>query len=147
MIERAKNISLFLIAGLLMNLIIEWLKSNFISDYLSHNLITLLIALVAINTTTLSVVLSKVREISDKLGGKFERTAREMKTSIIEQVTLIIVAIIVQVINGSSLLTTRLPILSSISNVILLAVLFYAIYNLYDTANSIFVILKFENEK
>ena len=74
MIEHAKSISLFLVIGLLATLLAEWLQSDFISTFLSENLITLLIALVAINTTTLSVVLTKIREISDQLGGDFSRT-------------------------------------------------------------------------
>jgi hypothetical protein len=147
MIERAKTISLFLVIGFLANLLVSWLKSDFIYNFLSENLITLLIALVAINTTTLGVVLSKVREIADKTGGSFERTAKEMKLSIVEQVILIIVAIIVQVVGTSELLVSQMQLLVFISNMILIAILFYAIYILYDTANSIFVILQFENSK
>lgn len=146
MIEHAKNISLFLIIGLLITLIADWLQSNFVSKFLSENLITLLVALVAINTTTLSVVLTKIREISDKFGGDFSRTAKEMKLSITEQVILVILAVITQVIGTSSLINVNFPVVTFISEVILVSIFSYAIYILYDTANSVFVILQFENK-
>ena len=145
MIEHAKNISLFLVIGFVINFIAERLQSDFISTFLSENLITLLIALVAINTTTLSVVLTKIREISDQLGGDFTRTAKEMKTSIAEQVILVILASVTQMISTSSLIKASFPLITFISNVVLIAIFSYAIYILYDTANSVFVILQFEN--
>jgi len=147
MIEHAKNISLFLVIGFIVTLLSSWLESDFIANFLSQNLITLLIALVAINTTTLSVVLTKIREIADQLGGDFTRTAKEMKISIIEQVALIISAIIVQVVGTSSLISVRFPLLTFVSSVILVAIFSYALYILYDTANSVFVILQFENNE
>jgi uncharacterized membrane protein YfcA len=146
MIEHAKNMSLFLIIGLIVALLAGWLQSDFISGFLSENLITLLIALVAINTTTLSVVLTKIRELSDKLGGNFTRTAKEMKISIKEQVVLVILAVIVQVIGTSSLIIASFPPITFVSNVVLIAIFSYALYILYDTANSVFVILQFEND-
>jgi len=146
MIEHAKSISLFLVIGLLATLLAEWLQSDFISTFLSENLITLLIALVAINTTTLSVVLTKIREISDQLGGDFSRTAKEMKLSIAEQVVLVILAVITQVIGSSSLINHSYPLITFISDVVLVSIFSYAIYILYDTANSVFVILQFENQ-
>jgi len=145
MIEHLKNMSFFLVIGLLVTALSNWLQSNFISEFLAANLITLLIALVAINTTTLSVVLTKIREITDQYGGDFTITANEMKLSIVEQVVLIILSIAVQVIGTSSLLQASYPMLGFVSSVILVAIFSYAIYILYDTANSIFVILRFES--
>jgi hypothetical protein len=146
MMDYVKNISFFLIIGLAVNLLVGWLKSDFLTSFLSANLITLLIALVAINTTTLSVVLTKVRELADKLGGNFDRTAKEMRISIIEQLVLIVAAILIQIVRASEILKIQFPAINFISDVALVAVLAYALYILYDTANSVFVILKF-NEK
>ena len=146
MIEHAKNVSLFTVIGLIITLAASWLQSNFISDFLAENLITLLIALIAINTTTLSVVLTKIREISDRMGGDFSKTAREMKLSIIEQVALVVLAVIVQLIGTSSLINSHFQLISFVRDVILVAIFSYAIYILYDTADSVFVILQFENK-
>jgi hypothetical protein len=145
MMEHAKNISLFLIIGLIITFLANWLQSDFISKFLSANLITLLIALIAINATTLSVVLTKIRELADRHGGDFSRTATEMKTSILEQVVLVIFAGVIEIIGSSSLISSKLPVITFISNVFLTGIFSYAIYILYDTANSVFVILNFEN--
>jgi hypothetical protein len=145
MMEHAKNISLFLIIGFLVTALGKSLQSDFIPKFLSENLITLLIALIAINTTTLSVVLTKIREISDKLGGDFSETAKEMKLSIVEQVALVIIAIITQVIGSSAIINNNYPYITFIAEMILAAILAYALYIVYDTANSVFVILQFEN--
>lgn len=145
MMEYVKNISLFLLIGLIFTTLTDWLQSNFILAFLSSNLITLLIALVAINTTTLSVVLTKIREISDKMGGDFSATASEMKLALVEQVILIIVTAVTQIISESSLIKSSYPSTDFVASVILVSIFSYAIHILYDTANSIFVILDFEN--
>jgi hypothetical protein len=144
--EHAKNISLYFVIGLIVTLLANWLQSAFISTFLSENLITLLIALVAINTTTLSVVLTKIRELADQLGGDFSRTAKEMKISIAEQVILVILAVAIQIIGTSALIVAKFPLVTLVSNVFLTSIFAYALYILYDTANSVFVILKFEND-
>ena len=145
MIDYVKNTSLFILIGLIVTYASERLQSIFIAEYLSRNLITLLIALLAINITTLSIVLTKIREIMDKLGGDFSRTEKGMRKSVIEQVVLVISALIIQIISTSSIIITRFPIVIFISNVLLVAIFFDALYVLYDTADSVFVILKFEN--
>jgi hypothetical protein len=146
--EQIKNFSLFIVVGIIVNLIIGWLKSDFISTFLTENLITLLIALVAINTTTMSVVMTKLKELTKKQDGKFTRTLKEMKISIVEQVFLIVITVFVQIVSSSKLVQTSLPDLLFFTDIILIGVFSYAIYILYDTANSIFVILNYEkNEK
>lgn len=145
MMEHAKNISLFFVIGLIVTAISHLLQSDYITKFLSENLITLLIALVAINTTTLSVVLTKIRDISDKLGGNFSRTAKEMKISIVEQVVLVVLSVITQILGTSTLIISVFPGICFVSDVVLIGIFSYALYILYDTANSVFVILNFEN--
>jgi hypothetical protein len=48
--------------------------------------------------------------------------------------------------HGSQWLKSQWSSLDFSSDVILIAIFFYAIHILYDTANSIFIILQFENE-
>jgi hypothetical protein len=146
MIEQAKNMSLFLIISIFVNWISNAIESNFIATFLSDELITLLIALVAINTTTLGVVLTKVKDISDDYTWDFSGTIKEMKLSIHEQIFLIISAIIIQIVQNSEIIKTDSPAILFITQVVLIAIFFYFIYILYDTANSIFVILDFENK-
>jgi uncharacterized membrane protein YphA (DoxX/SURF4 family) len=143
--DNLKSISLYVGIGLLIAWTSDWLQSEFISKFLAEDLITLLIALAAINTTTLSVVLTKMRDIVDKCGADFARTTKEMKKSIIEQVLLVIFAIIFQIIGTSLLIINTLPILTFISEVALVAILANALDILYDTAKSVFIIVEYEN--
>ena len=142
--ERLGRIALCLGIGAVITLLSSWLGSTYLESFLSQNLITLLVALVAINTTTLSVVLTKIREILDKLGGNFTRTATEMKISIVEQIMLVVAAALVQLLGSSRVIVASVPATPIISNVVLLAIFAYAIHIVYDTANSVFVLMRFE---
>jgi len=131
--------------GLALELISQSLGSDFLSRFLAEDLITLLIALMAINTTTISVIMTKIKEIYDKKGGCFLGTIKEMKKSIIEQVALIIIATILLIIRESKFVNTLNDSPIFFVDGLLLALLVYAVYILYDTACGIFVILNFEN--
>ncbi len=69
-----------------------------------------------------------------------------MKISIVEQVILVALAAIFQVVRTSKIITASYPPVFFVSDVVLVAVFVYALYILYDTANSVFVILQFEIE-
>ncbi len=93
MMDLFKNISLSLTIALALNASSIGIESDFLPTFLSENLITLLIALFAINITTLSVIMTKLSEISNNEGSDFSTTIREMKHSITEQCFLIIIGI------------------------------------------------------
>ncbi|MBN6741954.1 hypothetical protein JKG47_15700 [Acidithiobacillus sp. MC6.1] len=86
MIERLKEISLYIVAGFMMAGIGDVFGSVFLEEYLKENLITLLIALLAINTTTSSVIMTKLKDISDATGGNFKFTIEQLRSSTYEQV-------------------------------------------------------------
>jgi hypothetical protein len=136
--------------SLLVGIVATWISyqvnSTSLEEFLRGNLITLLIALLAINTTTISVIMTKLREITDKTKVNFAETIHAMRTSITEQLILVILAIVLQILTGSKSLVINFPDLPAIVLVLMTAVFVYAIHVLYDTANSIFVILKFEND-
>jgi hypothetical protein len=58
---------------------------------LKSNITNLQVALLAVNAATLGIVLTKIRELIDKIGKSeaFEATRKEMMMSIKEQVALI----------------------------------------------------------
>lgn len=145
MIERVKSISLYILIGV----VIQWgatrLRSNFLNVFLDGNLVTLLLALLAINTTTMSVIMTKLRDIAGGNHGNFGRTINAMKESIVEQVALIVCSILVLIFKTSALLQS--PTADFVANAALIAIFIYAIQILYDTANGVFVILHYENDQ
>jgi cobalamin synthase len=147
MIERLKEISLYLVSSALLVGMSHALNSQFLRGYLGENLITLLIALLAINTTTSSVVMTKLKELSDQKEGNFGNTIRELKHSIVEQVLLVIIAVVLLIL-GSSAEFLAMWQWNAIAIELLLTSLFVAaLHALFDTANAIFVILHFEDNK
>jgi len=80
----------YIVVGASINGISLLIKSDFLCKFLDQNLILLLVAILAINTTTISVILSKMREIADKNPGvDFGRTIRAMKHSTLEHIYLV----------------------------------------------------------
>jgi len=145
-LEYIKSSLLFIFIGALVRYFCLSINSTYLIDFLDKNLISLLIALLAINTTTGSVVMTKLREIIERHGGDFQCTIGQIKLSIIEQLAFIIIALIALVLLDSKqvieLHDLAMPILESI----LIAVFIASLHNLYDTASSIFVILGWEGE-
>lgn len=147
MIERLKEISLYLVVGFLLAGISNALGSTYLEDYLRENLITLLVALLAINTTTSSVVMTKLKEISDATGGNFKSTIDQLKLSIYEQMMFIVIAAIVLILTGSKVVLSIHTSMPFILNGIIASVFVAGLYALFDTAKSIFVILRYENRE
>lgn len=136
-----KNWIVYLVFGFGATMLSVALRSAFLEDFLSTGLITLLIALLAINTTTIGLVASKVKDLSDKHGFDFERSVRSMKNSIIEQIVLIVIAVLISVIKDSTVIEAALLYHDIIWTTVLAAISIGAVEVLADTANGIFVVL------
>jgi len=138
----------FVFVSIVLVVISNWLESSFLEEFLFGDLIILLLALLAINTTTSSVIMAKLKEISEKHGRKhFTATIDALKGSLYEQVVYIGLALILLVLGKSELLIGISDLFKPAFLVMLTTVFVGSIYVLYDTANSIFVILKFENDE
>lgn len=145
-VRYVQNIALFLLIGWGVQAFSVWLQSDFVETFLEQNLITLLLALLAINTTTISVIMSKLREISSGTGLSFAASIKSMKHSVIEQVILLIAAVIVLILKTSATIATNVANATYVANVLLVAIMLYAVQVLYDTANGVFVIAEREDE-
>ena len=123
--------------------LLHQIQSTFVFDFLKSNITNIQVALLAVNTATLGIVLTKIREIIDKTVQKeiFEFIRCEMLLSIKEQVTLIAVSLCILALESAK----NLPIAISpeIFQASLIALFIYSIFVLYDTAKSVFVILYF----
>lgn len=81
-----------LVVAHFLNCACETLKTEFLAKFLEANLITLLIATLAINTATAGIILSRLSEMNARYKLKFPLIISAMKTAILEQLGLIIVA-------------------------------------------------------
>lgn len=117
-----------------------------LTEFLSQNLITLLVALLAINSTTMGIVLTKIRDLIDKTGGGaecFNNTKKQMLLSIKEQITLIVIAAAL-LIAGGSVFAIGSEELRTAYSVALSAIFAYSMLNLYDNAKSVLIIIDYE---
>ncbi len=122
-----------------------WLQSKFLHVFFESNLITILVALLAVNAATMGIVLTKMRDLIDKNGNAdaFKKTRVDMLLSIKEQIGLIILATVILSVKSS-------PALQSIQNIPLLlnsivtGIFVYALLVLYDTAKGVLIIVDFD---
>ncbi len=131
--------------GFMVELCSIWLSCKYLPTFFDANLITILVALLAINTATMGIVLTKIRDLSDRSDSEnmFLKTRAQMLLSIKEQISLVIIAMILLSIKSS-------PIFSAIQNMPLLlnslitAVFVYSLFVLYDTAKGVLIIIDFK---
>jgi len=138
------NIIISMIIGYIFTKLQIFLQTNYLIEFLKQNLIILLVTLIAINSATLSIVLTKIRELIDKNGSKadFSKTKKQMILSINEQVILIAMSMIFLTILDSNFIKTHEEYVMFV-NVLVIASFVYGIRILHDTAKSVFVILDY----
>lgn len=130
-------------AACVVQFFLHQIQSDFIFNFLKSNITNLQVALLAVNTATLGIVLTKIREIIDKTDqrAEFESTRNEMLLSIKEQVALVAVSLFIVACESAKNLPTAVP--SEVFQATLIASFIYSIIVLYDTAKSVFVILDY----
>lgn len=121
--------------------VFEGIGSDYVVSFLRENIVSLQIGLLAINTATLGVVLTKLRDLVDKgvPASKFNAARKEMLLSIREQVALIVAALSILSVDSAKVLPFTIP--SELTRILLITCFVYSIMVLYDTAKSVFVVL------
>lgn len=141
MIDTIKTFSMMILMGAVVRFASDWIDSPYILKFLDSNLINLQIALLAINTTTAGVVLSRMRELIDNTGANFNLTISAFKNSAYEQIFLIFSSITLLTLLNSPIFTGNVPHSKIVLECLLISVFLASLYNLYDNAKSIFVII------
>lgn len=123
--------------------VFDQIQSSFVFEFLKSNITNLQVALLAVNAATLGIVLTKIRELIDKVGKNeaFEATRQEMMLSIKEQVALIGISLFLLALASAK--TPPVYFSDDVFQTLLLASFVYSLLILYDTARSIFVILDY----
>lgn len=126
------------------NFVLYLIESPFVFEFLKSNITNLQVALLALNTATLSIVLTKIRELMDKhdCQGIFVQTRKEMLSSIHEQLVLIVASLLIIAFSTAKKPFMVLP--EFVYSTLLLSCFVYSILILHDTAKSVFVILDYK---
>ena len=139
--EYLKNIFAFLAIAFVLNILSSSIESSFFSSFLNENVIIILVTLLAINTATSGLIISKLHELSEKNGANFDNSYNSLKNSLKEQIIIIIVCSVSLILRNSKLLETQIPFHYLIFDTIILATFIYSLDILYDTGKSIFLIV------
>ena len=121
--------------------LLESIGSRYLFDFLKQNVTSIQIGLLAINTATLGIVLTKLRDLVDKGVplSKFSNARDEMLLSIKEQMALIIAALIILSVDSARSLPVHIP--TELTHILLLSCFVYSLMILYDASKSVFVVL------
>ncbi|KEZ93514.1 hypothetical protein IL45_04690 [Nonlabens ulvanivorans] len=144
MIEQIKDIALFIVLGLIINLLSFFLSNDYLIKYLLDNLITIQLTLLAINTATSGLVVSKMQDIiKENPQLNLKPISKSLLDSLKEQIILIVVAIGLLIIIDSQI-TEKLIYTNFIDfslEVLLIAVFINSIQILWDTGKAIFIMI------
>lgn len=134
--------------GFICQLTQDWLGSQYFNEFLKGNLINLLVALLAVNSATMGIVLTKIRDLVDSKGHgeKFKETRQQMLLSVKEQVWLIAIAVIFLTL-AQSRFVVGIPNVMMFLNSLIAGVFVYGMLVLYDTAKGVLIIIDFDAEK
>jgi len=138
-----KNISFYIVAALFLNLLSTVLKSTFLAKFLHDNVIIILVNLLAINTATTGIVLTKLKEISElNKDFDFAESYKALKNALFEQLILIGLSVIALIFNDSEVFKLKLAYHDLIFNSIITAIFINSLDTLRDTGKAIFLIIK-----
>jgi len=125
-----------------------WFGSQYFDEFLRANLINIQIALLAVNSATMGIVLTKIRDLVDKHGHgeAFKKSRDQFLLSIKEQVALLVASIIVLTVSQSTYVTD-IPLAKVAFGSTTAAIFVYSIQVLYDTAKSVLVIIDYSDNE
>lgn len=116
------------------------MQSVALFSYLKDNLLTILLAFLAINTATLGHLSAKIQDIIVEYKNlDFTDTIREMKKSLLEQIILIILTVILIIVDNGENVQFKLK--TELLYTFFLAIFIYALDILWDTGKSVFIIV------
>jgi hypothetical protein len=88
-----RNIAAYLVCAIASTALVQWIQSPIAIDVLLPNLITFVLALLAINVQTTAVIAVKLRELADKHGASFVQSVKEFRLAFYEQGILVVLSL------------------------------------------------------
>ena len=126
-----------------------WLQSDFLSNFLHSQIVTISITLVAITSAVRGLILGKITDLSkDYIDLDFQDTFKELRVSLYEQIIMIFLVVLLLIIFNSRRFEIDKNLYCGIVIDSLLTTIFiYNIYILSDTGKAIIDIYIAINKK
>lgn len=146
--DNYKNWAVYLILSVLLKYISIKTNSTFLDDFIKDNLILLLPALLAVNVTTISILLTKIYDLKKEFPSvSFKEPILAMRHSITEQIILVLLATISLILReGKAIGFFTSESGQNFLSVFLIMLAISAIQIVLDTANALFNFLSTEDE-
>lgn len=139
-----KDILLFLTIAFFVNVFSYLIGTDLLLSYLKINLTTIQLGLMAINTATCGLVISKLQEIKERHREiDVKPTTMALLNSLKEQIILIIIGVILMLLIDSDSIKRIIycEYITFVLETLLIAVFANSIQVLWDTGKSIFVLI------
>ena len=133
--------SMYFVFGLAFAWLNLTLQSAFLTSLLTSSLLVLQVALLAINTTARTALLSKLKELGNDFKAKFQSTVKAMNEALIEQILIIFFTGLILIIYLSPNVLTN-PSMRMVSEALLVGLLMASIQIVFDTSKAIMIILE-----
>lgn len=138
-----KNISFYILIAFLLNILSVWIESPFLSKFLHDNVVNILIYLLAINTATTGIVLTKLTELSELNNNfDFSESYKELKAALWEQIILIGISLLVLILKDSAIIKAKFEYHDLVFDTVITAIFINSLDTLRDTSKAIFLIIK-----
>lgn len=138
-----KNISFYILIAFLLNILSVWIESPFLSKFLHDNVVNILIYLLAINTATTGIVLTKLTELSELNNNfDFSESYKELKAALWEQIILIGISLLVLILKDSAIIKAKFEYHDLVFDTVITAIFINSLDSLRDTSKAIFLIIK-----
>lgn len=147
-----KNICLCFVLALAFNVFEVCLKSSFIDNFMTKDIIGIQLSLMAITIATYTFIISKLEELSQENPNSFNETYKALKGAMIEQLYCIGISVFLLILKYSEYLkNVEFQYSHAIINILISTVFIYAIDILKDVGLAIFILIdafrKIRNQK
>ena len=118
------------------------MQSDYLGKFLDENLVILLLALTAINGSTVGLVVGKMSDImSREAGMTFDNARRSLKLANVEQLVLVVVALCLEILKHSKVANGLISHQGLIVETLLMACLIQSIQIVFDMLHSVFILV------
>ncbi|WP_068689636.1 hypothetical protein [Culturomica massiliensis] len=137
-----KNICVCLVLALAFNVFEICLKSSFIDNFMTEQIIGIQLSLMAITIATYTFIISKLEELSKEHPDSFNNTYKALKGAMIEQLYCIGISVVLLILKKSEVLRNiEFQYFNLVINTLISTVFIYAIDILKDVGLAVFILI------
>lgn len=145
MFHRIKLIVIFIVIGFLLSFISRWLQSDFLSQFYSITLVSVILACTALSFAMYSFIANKLIEIKKRFPQKFRSTNHELYVALKTQIGLLGILIVLLICYHSPIIINEWKYASLTLETFISSIIICFIHIMYDLGKTTYyIVLSFE---